>query len=48
MGIIQVPAVITDGAPGALMIDLYSPSTTTTSIDQAKLTTPYAGNTIFF
>lgn len=40
VGIIQVPAVITDGAPGALMIDLYSPSTTPASIYQAKLTTP--------
>lgn len=39
MGIPQVPAVITDGAPRALMIDLYSPSTATTSIYQTNLTT---------
>ena len=41
VGIIQVPAVITDGAPEALMIDLYSPGTTPTSIYQAELSTPW-------
>ena len=41
VGIIQVPAVITDGAPGALMKHFYSPGTTPTSIYQAELSTPW-------
>ena len=36
-GIVQVPAVITDGAPGALVKDLHSPRAATTSVRQADL-----------
>ena len=36
-GIIQVPAVITDGAPGALVKDLHSPGTGTAPVHQAEL-----------
>ena len=43
VGVTQVPAVITDCAPGALVVDLYSPSTATASICQAKLTAPWKG-----
>ena len=35
-GIVQVPAVITDGTPGALVKDLHSPSTVTAPIHQAE------------
>ena len=37
VGIVQVPAVITDGAPGALVKDLHSPGAGTTPVYQAKL-----------
>ena len=36
-GIVQVPAVITDGTPGALVKDLHSPGTGTASVHQAEL-----------
>ena len=36
-GIIQVPAVIADGAPGALLKDLHSPGTVTAAVHQAEL-----------
>ena len=36
-GIDQVPAVITDGAPGTLVKDLHSPSAGTTPVHQAEL-----------
>ena len=36
-GIIQVPAVITDGAPGALVKDLHSPGAGTAPVHQAEL-----------
>ena len=36
-GIVQVPAVITDGTPGALVKDLHSPGTGTAPIHQAEL-----------
>ena len=35
--IIQVPAVITDGAPGALVKDLHSPGAGTAPVHQAEL-----------
>ena len=37
VGIIQVPAVITDGAPGALVKDLHSPGAGTAPVHQAEL-----------
>ena len=37
VGIVQVPAVITDGAPGALVKDLHSPGTGTAPVHQAEL-----------
>ena len=36
-GIVQVPAIITDGAPGALVKDLHSPGAGTSSVHQAEL-----------
>ena len=39
VGIVQVPVVITDGAPGALVKDLHSPGTGTAPIHQAELST---------
>ena len=36
-GIVQVPAVITDGAPGALVKDLHSPGAGTAPVHQAEL-----------
>ena len=36
-GIVQVPAVITDGAPGALVKDLHSPGAVTAPVHQAEL-----------
>ena len=36
-GIVQVPAVITDGAPGALVKNLHSSGAATTSVHQADL-----------
>ena len=36
-GIVQVPAVITDSAPGALVKDLHSPGAGTSSVHQAEL-----------
>lgn len=41
-GIVQVPVVITDGAPGALVKDLHSPRAATTSIHQADLSAVWA------
>ena len=37
VGIVQVPAVITDGAPGVLVKNFHSPSTGTIPIHQAEL-----------
>ena len=37
VSIVQVPAVITDGAPGALVKDLHSPGAASTPIHQAEL-----------
>ena len=36
-GIVQVPAVITDGTPGALVKYINSPGTGTASVHQAEL-----------
>ena len=36
-GIVQVPAVITDGAPGTLVEDLHSPGAGTAPVHQAEL-----------
>lgn len=36
VGIAQVPAVITDGAPHAVVIDLYSPGTAAVPVHQAE------------
>ena len=41
-GIVQVPAVITDGAPGALVKNLHSSGAATTSVHQADLSTVWA------
>ena len=41
-GIVQVPAVITDGAPGALVKDLHSPGAETSSVHQAELSAVWA------
>ena len=37
VGIVQVPVIITDGAPGALVKNLHSPGTASTPIHQAEL-----------
>ena len=37
VGIVQVPTVITDGAPGALVKDLHSPGAGTAPVHQAEL-----------
>ena len=43
-GIVQVPAVITDGAPGALVKDLHSPGTGTAPVHQAELSAVWERN----
>ena len=42
-GIVQVPAVITDGAPGALVKDLHSPGAGTAPVHQAELSAVWGG-----
>lgn len=37
VGIVQVPAVVTDGAPGAPVKDLHSAGAATAPVHQAKL-----------
>ena len=43
VGIVQVPAVITDGAPGALVKDLHSPGAGTAPVHQAELSAVWGG-----